>query len=56
MNRPVERGLFNYSPDRISPIKTVIVWSILCEFVFAVIPVENFFVDSKSFPVEAIGI
>ena len=28
----------------------------ICEFFFAVIPVENFCVDAKSFPLEAIGI
>ena len=52
----VERGLFNYSPDRISPIKPPCMeymWVTCCRFL-----VENFCVDSrsKSLPLEAIGI
>ena len=52
----VERGLFNYSPDRISPIKPPCMeymWVTFCRFL-----VENFCVDSrsKSLPLEAIGI
>ena len=48
----VERDLFNYSTDRISPIKPSLYGVYVTSF--CRIPVENFCVDSKSFPLEAI--
>ena len=53
----VERGLFNYSPDRISPIKPSL-YGVYMSYFFCRILVENFCVDSrsKSFPLETIGI
>ena len=47
----VERGLFNYSPDRIIPIKPSLYGVDVNSFLG--IPVENFCVDSNSFPLEA---
>ena len=41
----VERGLFNYSPDRMSPIKPSL-YGVYASSFFCRIPVENFYVDS----------
>ena len=54
VNRLVEHGLFSYSLDRVSRSRRhcmEYMWVLFCR-----IAVENFFVDSKSFPLEAIGI
>ena len=52
----VERGLFNYSPDQIIPIKPSLYGVYVNWSLFHRIAVENFCVDSKSFPLEAVGI
>ena len=51
----VERGLQQFSGSD-HPDQPIIVLSIFDFFFFYRIPVENFCVDSKSFPLEAFGI